>query len=221
MPEARADRHDATREWPTRELILLEASRLFATRGFLGTSTRDIAAAVGIRQPSVYSHFASKHEIADELLRRDLAAGIEALDLLAEQGGGAAVELYRYLLWEVRYVRETPFDLRALYLGEILDLPEFEAGRRLNQQYSDRIAALVERGIETQDFLDLDVAFVVQAIDALILETIRGAATRTVPALDEPDLAASFVVRALLRRPSRLGAARAAAHRADAAGPDA
>jgi AcrR family transcriptional regulator len=200
--------------WPTRELILLEASKLFATRGFLGTSTRDIATAVGIRQPSVYSHFASKHEIADELLQRDLTTGIAALEVLAAAGTNVAVELYRYLLWEVRYVRSTPFDLRALYLGEILDLPEFEAGRALNQRYEDLITSLVERGIAAGEFLDLDVTFARRAIDALVLETIRGASEHTVPVMDEPDLAASFVVRALLARPARLESVRATAHRA-------
>jgi len=118
-----------TAGWPTRELILLHASRLFAGRGFLGTSTRDIASAVGIRQPSMYSHFPSKHAIAEELLRRDLHAGIEALQRCAQDPAGPAVQLYRYLLWEVTYVRETPFDLRALYLGELLDLPESSTRR--------------------------------------------------------------------------------------------
>ena len=65
MAAARRRRVD-TSGWPTKELILLEASRLFAVRGYLGTSTRDIAAAVGIQQPSMYSHFASKQAIVEE-----------------------------------------------------------------------------------------------------------------------------------------------------------
>jgi AcrR family transcriptional regulator len=124
MPPQRRHRVD-TDGWPTRELILLEASRLFATRGYLGTSTRDIATAVGIQQPSRYSHFASKHAIAEELLRRDLTAGIAALERFTGEGGGPAVALYRYLRWEVRHDLESPFDLRSLYLGALLDQPEF------------------------------------------------------------------------------------------------
>jgi AcrR family transcriptional regulator len=205
-----------TSGWPTRELILLHASRLFAGRGFLGTSTRDIAAAVGIRQPSVYSHFSSKQEIAEELLRRDLTAGIEALQRLTGEGGGTAVELYRYLLWEVTYVRSTPFDLRALYLGEILDLPEFEEGRRLNALYEQLLVDIIGRGVAGGEFVATDPAFALRAVDAIILEAIRGAADRRQHGiLDEPDMAATFVVRALLRTPSQLPRVRAAAHRAD------
>lgn len=203
-----------TSAWPTREVILLHASRLFANRGFLGTSTRDIATAVGIRQPSVYSHFPSKQAIAEELLRRDLYAGIAALEGFAAEAASAPVGLYRYLLWEVTYVRDTPFDLRPLYLGEILDLPEFEEGRRLNAVYEQLLSAMLQRGVDSGDFLDIDVAFVLRAVDAIILEAIRGAADRRQHRiLDDPDLAATFVVRALLCRPSRLRAIRTAAHR--------
>lgn len=206
-----------TATWPTRELILLEASRLFAVRGYRGTSTHDIAAAVGIRQPSLYKHFGSKQSIAEELLRRDLTAGIEALQRLADEGGGAPVELYRYLLWEVRYVRSTPFDLRALYLGEILELPEFVEGRELNARYWVLLQSIIERGIDSDEFIDIDVAFARQVIDAIVLETIRSVGDDAVArAVDEPDLAAGFVLRGLLRRTSRLDAVRAAAHRADA-----
>jgi len=38
----------------TRQQILLHAARLFGQRGYYGTTTRDIADAVGIRQPSLF-----------------------------------------------------------------------------------------------------------------------------------------------------------------------
>ncbi len=206
----------STTAWPTRELILLEASRLFAVRGYRGTSTHDIAAAVGVRQPSLYKHFASKQEIAEELLRRDLTAGIDALERLAADGGGPAVELYRYLQWEVRYVRGTPFDLRSLYLDEILDLPEFEQGRAMNARYSALLRSIMERGVESGEFLDVDVSFACRVVDAIVLETIRGAADHSAThAADEPDLAAGFVLRGLLRAPSRLTRVRATARTLD------
>ena len=41
----------------TKEAILLEALDLFSERGFDGTSIRDIARAVGIRESALYKHF--------------------------------------------------------------------------------------------------------------------------------------------------------------------
>jgi AcrR family transcriptional regulator len=46
-----------------RQVILTEAARLFATRGFSATTIRDIADAAGILGGSIYYHFTSKEEI--------------------------------------------------------------------------------------------------------------------------------------------------------------
>ena len=43
--------------------ILDAAAELFTTRGFAATSTRHIAEAVGMRQASLYNHFATKDDI--------------------------------------------------------------------------------------------------------------------------------------------------------------
>ena len=52
----------------TKELILLEALKLFADKGYEGVSVRDIAAEVGIRQSSLYKHFESKQDIFNTLV---------------------------------------------------------------------------------------------------------------------------------------------------------
>ena len=53
-----------------REQILDVALRLFGERGAGSVTTRQIAKAVGISQPSLYAHFASADAIADELCVR-------------------------------------------------------------------------------------------------------------------------------------------------------
>ena len=57
----------------TREKILSVATRLFARKGFAGTSMDEIADEVGIKKASLYHHFSSKHEIYDELVKRVLS----------------------------------------------------------------------------------------------------------------------------------------------------
>lgn len=51
----------------TKQVILLVALDLFSERGFDGTSIRDIARAVGIRESALYKHYASKQAIFDAL----------------------------------------------------------------------------------------------------------------------------------------------------------
>ena len=65
---ARIGRPPASDAAPTAERILSAALELFAARGFAATSVRQIAAAVGVTDAALYSHFAGKQAIFDRLL---------------------------------------------------------------------------------------------------------------------------------------------------------
>src|SRR5262245_4588512 len=51
-----------------RQAILDAALQLFAEKGYFGTSLRDIAAAVGVRESALYNYFRSKEELFNALL---------------------------------------------------------------------------------------------------------------------------------------------------------
>jgi AcrR family transcriptional regulator len=52
----------------TRQAILDAALDLFAEKGYFGTSLRDIARAVGVRESALYNYFASKDAMFDALI---------------------------------------------------------------------------------------------------------------------------------------------------------
>ena len=69
----------------SRRRILDVSARLFRARGYAETSLRDIGASAGMKGASLYYHFASKEDLAAEVLRigvrrvhRAVAAAIEA-----------------------------------------------------------------------------------------------------------------------------------------------
>jgi AcrR family transcriptional regulator len=51
-----------------REAIVLAAVQLFSERGFRGTTTREIAAAVGVTEPILYQHFATKLDLYNAMV---------------------------------------------------------------------------------------------------------------------------------------------------------
>lgn len=53
----------------TKEKIIDEALTLFSTKGYQGTSVKNIADAVGIKDSSLYKHYKSKKEIFDTIVK--------------------------------------------------------------------------------------------------------------------------------------------------------
>lgn len=83
-PRSGRPRHVPDRsQVPPREQILGAAARLFTSCGFAATSTREIADEVGIRQASLYYHFAGKDDILGELLEKTVRPTLDSLDELA------------------------------------------------------------------------------------------------------------------------------------------
>ena len=54
----------------TKTKIAEVALRLFAMKGYLGTSMSDIAAQLGITKSALYKHYASKQEILEAIIKR-------------------------------------------------------------------------------------------------------------------------------------------------------
>lgn len=63
----------------TSESILDAAERIFADRGYGGTTLRDVAAAVGIRNPSIYNHFPNKSALYAAVLARAVTPLVKEL----------------------------------------------------------------------------------------------------------------------------------------------
>jgi AcrR family transcriptional regulator len=69
----------------TKELIARAALRLFVEQGITETTIRDIAAAAGLAEGTLYRHFESKNELAWELFHTNYTAFAVKLDGLQQQ----------------------------------------------------------------------------------------------------------------------------------------
>jgi TetR/AcrR family transcriptional regulator, biofilm operon repressor len=68
----------------TRQAILDAALDLFAEKGFFGTSLRDVATTVGVRESALYNYFAGKDALFEAILAAQQDSKIERLAPLAD-----------------------------------------------------------------------------------------------------------------------------------------
>lgn len=74
------DAQHKTARTDTRQRILDVAAHLFATRGFAGTSIRDIADELGVTKAALYYHFESKEVLLKSIVAQAFAAVNVVLD---------------------------------------------------------------------------------------------------------------------------------------------
>ncbi|MBB2921713.1 helix-turn-helix domain-containing protein [Cellulomonas cellasea] len=130
---------------PAPEQILRAAAQLFVDCGYDATSTRAIAAAVGIRQASLYYHFASKADILAELLSRTVTPSLDAAERLLADVDDPAVRLHELVTVDCRLLLDAPANVGALYLLPEVRAERFADFRAQRARLRDAYGALVER----------------------------------------------------------------------------
>ncbi|WP_076482823.1 TetR/AcrR family transcriptional regulator [Williamsia sterculiae] len=129
-----------------REEILDAAGELFTTHGYAGTSTRKIAEAVGMRQASLYHHFATKEDILVALLRDTVVPSLEVART-ATTDVPPAERLLSLVRFDAAQLAGARWNLGALYLLPELRSERFSAFRdariELATVYADLTAEVV------------------------------------------------------------------------------
>lgn len=191
-------------EGSTPDLVLIEAGRLFSTRGFHGTSTREIAAAVGIRQPSLFHHFASKAVIAQYLLEYDRLRSPLLQGHAGPTYASPSARLFQTLRTEIAIELTSRYELRGLYLSDTLEEKEFEFWKVEYDRAIERLRALVVEGIDAGEFVPVSAEMVTQLLDAILMGVVSWNKHRVVNT--DADEIASFFMRSLLANPMSIAA---------------
>jgi AcrR family transcriptional regulator len=133
---------------PRRTELVRQAARLFAEKGYHGTSTGDLAEAMGVQKGSLYAHMTSKADLLWEVAREGAAAFHAALDEIPDSLP-AAERIRVALRAHLRVVAEQ-LDVATVFVSEWRYLEgerreEFLAERR---RYEERFRSLFREGRE-------------------------------------------------------------------------
>jgi AcrR family transcriptional regulator len=156
---ARLGRPRLNTEFPVedpREQLLEAAADLFSTVGFNQATTRAIADAAGLQQPSMFHYFRNKRALFAEVLDRTVQPQIDLVERLRTVEAPADVRFYVLVDGDVQSLCSNSFSVPLLQLlpdAEQLGFTDFFAKReQLLQEYVDIIdAGNVEGTIVTDD----------------------------------------------------------------------
>jgi TetR/AcrR family transcriptional regulator, cholesterol catabolism regulator len=135
------------------------AARLFAERGYQGTSLADLAEELGVQKPSLYHHIEAKEDLLWEVAWEGAEAFHAGLD--AVPADLAATERIRLALGAHLAVVAGQLDVATVFVREWRHLggerrERFVAERR---RYEERIRELFRDGVEQSELrTDLDLA---------------------------------------------------------------
>jgi AcrR family transcriptional regulator len=172
-----------------REELTRQAARLFAQKGYHGTSIGEIAEALGVQKGSLYAHIKSKQDLLYETMLEGARAFHAGLDAIPEDL--PATDKIRLALRSHLRVVADQLDVATVFVQEWRYLEgerrdEILAERR---RYEERIRALFREGRDLGELRsDLDDS----TAALLALSAANWAYTWLVPGRDTDELADRF-----------------------------
>ena len=97
-----------------REQLIVVARRLFAERGFEGTSVEEIASRAKVSKPVVYEHFGGKEGLYAVIVDRELSAISATITTALSSSTSPSVIVERAALALLTYIEDAPDGFRLL-----------------------------------------------------------------------------------------------------------
>jgi TetR/AcrR family transcriptional regulator, cholesterol catabolism regulator len=172
-----------------RNELTRQAARLFAEKGYHGTSIGDLAEAMGVQKGSLYAHIESKADLLWEVARDGAVAFHQALDGVAEELS-TTEKIRAALRAHLRVVAEQ-LDVATVFIREwrYLEGERREAFVAERRRYEERFQAIFREGRELGELrTDLDDA----TATLLALSAANWAYTWLRPDADTDELADRF-----------------------------
>ena len=147
VSERQSPSRSAVLTGPLPERLLAVATRLFAEKGFEGTSVQEIVAAAGVTKGAMYHYFAAKDDLLYQIYHRLLMMQTGRLEQFAG-GDGPVEERLRAAAVDVIETSFLHLDELTVFFRSMHLLPKDKrrAVRSERRLYHERFRSLVEEG---------------------------------------------------------------------------
>jgi TetR/AcrR family transcriptional regulator, cholesterol catabolism regulator len=145
-----------------KDVIIAKAAKLFREKGFSATSMRDLAEHVGVEAASLYNHISSKAEILQEIcfkVANNFLSHIEEVDAAHGSSISKVEAILRF------HIRQMIDNYEEVYVSDRewkhLTDPYLSNMQGQRRAYRQRIASIIEQGIQRNEIKNIDAPTVV------------------------------------------------------------
>jgi AcrR family transcriptional regulator len=152
-----------------RERILQEAVALFYANGFTATTLDDVAAALGVTKPFIYTHFRSKTDLLAAICTPTIELSLAAVADAAGGPGSPTQRLYRAVIDFTKVVLQRQANIAIFFREEKQLAPEALAEITVLRKLFDRtLSKLLSEGVAAGEFEVVDISLAALAIGGMI-----------------------------------------------------
>jgi len=152
-----------------RERILQEAVALFYANGFTATTLDDIAAALGVTKPFIYTHFRSKTDLLAALCTPTIELSLAAVADAAKGPGTPTRRLWHAMIDFTKVVLQRQANIAIFFREEKHLAPEALAEiTALRKRFDRTLSKLLTEGVAAGEFAVVDVNLAALAIGGMI-----------------------------------------------------
>jgi AcrR family transcriptional regulator len=152
-----------------RETIVAAAVDIFYNKGYAKTTLEEVADAIHVTKPFIYSHFKSKHDLLAEICSRALIVSHDALKRASELSGTPSEKL-AVIARDFMYSLLTHQAHSVIYSREEKELDP-DVSKTINQlrrDFDHRLEQVIAAGVATGEFVVEDVNLAALSIIGIV-----------------------------------------------------
>ncbi len=145
--------------------VINTAEQLFSQRGYLATSVRDLAQALGMEASSLYSHVKSKEDLLWTIADRSAAEFFRRVRPIAQENTQSKEKLTQMIVVHTSVIAEN-IDAAAVFLREWKHLsePRLSEFTLKRTEYEKIFRKVIREGVEENLFRHYDYGFSARTI---------------------------------------------------------
>lgn len=140
-----------------REIIIVQAAKLFKEKGYKAASMRELASALGVEAASLYNHIESKNDLLNAICMNVANRYTSNINSIESEQSTVIKKFEKLLRF---HVKEMMVNYEEVYVMDHdwrnMEEPHLSEYREMRRNYRKQFASVVQKGIDQKEIKPID-----------------------------------------------------------------